>query len=298
MDAILGPSSTPNSLALLDPAGDAGVPFVSLAGSSSVIDPPEGNRRWAFKLIPSERVATVQIVDHMLAHGWQDAGAYRLRQRARGRLHRRALAQAKERGSRAWPTRATTRPTRSVTPQVLRGDRGQAGRGLHRRELHAGDDARSSSSGRAAIPGRSTPSRASPGRTRCGWAARRWTGSCSRPCRCWSPSRCQRPTRSASRRSPMCGRTRANTDPAAVPCSARRCGTVSCSSRRARDRALQSAQPGTPAFRTALRDAMERVQALPGCEAIFTLTPQDHSGAQANSQVMVEIRDGAYRVLQ
>ena len=88
VDAILGPSTTPNSLALLEPAGGSGVPFVSLAGSSSVIDPPEGNRRWAFKLIPSERVATVQIVDHMLAHGWKTLGQYRLRQRAGRRLHR------------------------------------------------------------------------------------------------------------------------------------------------------------------------------------------------------------------
>ena len=66
MDAIFGPSNAPNSLALLDVIGAAGVPMVSLAGSSSIIDPPEGNRRGAFKLIPSERIATTQIVDAML----------------------------------------------------------------------------------------------------------------------------------------------------------------------------------------------------------------------------------------
>ena len=64
MDAILGPSATPTSLAHAgrDRYG-AGVPFGQpgrLFGA--VIEPPEGNRRWAFKLIPSERVATVQIV--------------------------------------------------------------------------------------------------------------------------------------------------------------------------------------------------------------------------------------------
>ena len=62
--------------------------------------------------------------------------------------------------------------------------------------------------------------------------------------------------------------------------------------------ALKAAQPGTAEFRTALRDAMERVRGLAGCEAVFTLTPTDHSGAQADSQVMVEIRDGGYRILQ
>ena len=42
---------------------------------------------------------------------------------------------------------------------------------------------------------------------------------------------------------------------------------------------------------------MENVRGLAGAEAVFTLTPTDHSGAQADSQVMVEIRDGAYRLL-
>lgn len=61
--------------------------------------------------------------------------------------------------------------------------------------------------------------------------------------------------------------------------------------------ALQAGQPGTAAFRTALRDAMERISGLVGAEAVFNMTPTDHSGAQADSQVMVEIRGGAYRVL-
>ena len=42
---------------------------------------------------------------------------------------------------------------------------------------------------------------------------------------------------------------------------------------------------------------MERVQGLAAAEAVFSLSPEDHGGAQADSQVMVEIRDGAYRLL-
>ena len=61
--------------------------------------------------------------------------------------------------------------------------------------------------------------------------------------------------------------------------------------------AVAAGQPGTPAFRTALRDAMERVTGLAASEAVFSLSPTDHSGAQADSQVMVEIRDGAYRIV-
>ena len=61
--------------------------------------------------------------------------------------------------------------------------------------------------------------------------------------------------------------------------------------------ALRAGQPGTAAFRMALRNAMERVNGLAGAGAVFSMTPTNHSGAQADSQVMVEIRDGAYRVL-
>ena len=74
VDSILGPSTTPNSIAVLETVAGAGVPTISLAGSSAVVEPPEGARRWAFKLIPSERVATVQIVEHMQRTGKRTLG--------------------------------------------------------------------------------------------------------------------------------------------------------------------------------------------------------------------------------
>ena len=43
---------------------------------------------------------------------------------------------------------------------------------------------------------------------------------------------------------------------------------------------------------------MESVQGLAASEAVFSLSPTDHNGARADSQVMVEIRGGAYRMLK
>ena len=45
------------------------------------------------------------------------------------------------------------------------------------------------------------------------------------------------------------------------------------------------------------RDAVERVQAFAGTEAVFMLFPADHSGAETSSHVIVAIRDGDYRLL-
>ena len=61
-------------------------------------------------------------------------------------------------------------------------------------------------------------------------------------------------------------------------------------------RALAAARPGTPEFRTALRDAMERVRGLAGAEGMFSLSPADHSGAEPASQVLIEICGGGYRL--
>jgi branched-chain amino acid transport system substrate-binding protein len=58
--------------------------------------------------------------------------------------------------------------------------------------------------------------------------------------------------------------------------------------------ASAAGKPGTPAFRTGLRDAMEKVQGLAGAQGVFSLSPTDHSGAEPSSQVLIEIRDGGY----
>ena len=296
VDAILGPSTTPNSLAMLDPAGAAGVPFVSLAGSSSVIDPPEGNRRWAFKLIPSERVATVQIVDHMLAHGWK-----RLAQigfaNALGDGYINALtAQGRERGIESVIDVRYNPTDTSVTPQVLR-------------VLAAKPDAVfvAASSSPATTPIIELRSRgytgpiytvqgiAGPDALRVGGKALDGVIFSSVPVLVAEQIAPSNPVREPALAYVRAYEGRYGQGSRSLFGATMWDGFLLVSA--GAEKAVGTAKPGTPEFRTALRDAMEQVKGLPGCEAIFTLTPTDHSGAQADSQVLVEIRDGGYRIL-
>jgi branched-chain amino acid transport system substrate-binding protein len=59
--------------------------------------------------------------------------------------------------------------------------------------------------------------------------------------------------------------------------------------------ALKKAQPGTPAFRAALRDALEEVKNVPGAHGIFTMSPTDHLGLDQRARVMVKIENGAWK---
>ena len=61
--------------------------------------------------------------------------------------------------------------------------------------------------------------------------------------------------------------------------------------------ALKTAKPGTPAFRAALRDAIETAHELPVSQGIITMTPTDHNGFDTRARVMVTIQNGTWKLL-
>ena len=296
VDAIVGPSTTPSSIAVLDTVGAAGVPTLSLAGSGAVVEPPTGNRRWAFKLIPSEQVATVQIVDRMVREKQKTLAMIGFAN-ALGDGYIKALDQQAEAHDIKTLVDVRYNPgDTSVTPQVLR-------------VIAAKPDAVfvAASSAPATTPIIELRARgytgpiytvqgiAGPDALRVGGHALDGVMFSAVPV--------------------LVAEQMPDSDPVKKPALTyihAYEGKYGAGSRSlfgatlwdsvllleaAAPGALKAAAPGTPAFRTALRDAMEHVHGLAASEAVFSLTPSDHSGAQADSQVMVEIQGGAYAVL-
>ena len=60
--------------------------------------------------------------------------------------------------------------------------------------------------------------------------------------------------------------------------------------------ALKAGQPGTPAFRKALRDAIETRKEVAGAHGIFNMSATDHLGFDQRSRVMVQIVDGKWKL--
>ncbi len=60
--------------------------------------------------------------------------------------------------------------------------------------------------------------------------------------------------------------------------------------------ALKKAKPGTPEFRAALRDAIENVHDVVGTHGVYNMTPSDHSGLDERARVLVQVRDGRWRL--
>jgi branched-chain amino acid transport system substrate-binding protein len=61
--------------------------------------------------------------------------------------------------------------------------------------------------------------------------------------------------------------------------------------------ALKAGQPGTPEFREALRTSLESGREVVGTHAVYRYTPDDHYGVDARARVLVIVKDGAFRLM-
>lgn len=62
--------------------------------------------------------------------------------------------------------------------------------------------------------------------------------------------------------------------------------------------ALKSAKPGTPEFRSAVRDALEKTTRLVGANGTYTMSPTDHGGYDAASPVLIEVANGTWKLVK
>jgi branched-chain amino acid transport system substrate-binding protein len=67
---------------------------------------------------------------------------------------------------------------------------------------------------------------------------------------------------------------------------------------RAIPEALKKGQPGTKAFRAALRDALENVKDASGANGVFNVSAGDHNGFDNRARVMVRIDNGKWVLIK
>jgi len=69
VDLIIGPSITTNSLAVIDVAAEAKTPLLSLSSASAIIAPMDAKRKWIFKVTANDDVYAAAMVRHMVKKG-------------------------------------------------------------------------------------------------------------------------------------------------------------------------------------------------------------------------------------
>lgn len=62
--------------------------------------------------------------------------------------------------------------------------------------------------------------------------------------------------------------------------------------------AAKAGKPGTKEFRSALRDALEQTKELVGTQGVYNMTPEDHSGFDERGRVMITVKDGNWTLVK
>src|SRR5438552_11668576 len=65
IDALIGPSTTPNAFAILDVIADARVPMMATVGTSAVVEPIDAKKRWVFKTTQNDDLIAAALLKHM-----------------------------------------------------------------------------------------------------------------------------------------------------------------------------------------------------------------------------------------
>ena len=74
VDVIIGSTTTPNSLAMIDVAAESQTPMISMAASARIVEPVDAKKRWVFKTPQNDIMMAIAIAQHMANAGIKSVG--------------------------------------------------------------------------------------------------------------------------------------------------------------------------------------------------------------------------------
>ena len=297
VDAIIGSTITPNSLAMVDVVAEAETPMIAMAASAKIIEPMDAKRHWVFKTPQNDAQMAIAIVEHMSRAGLKNVGF---------------IGFADAYGEGWWnefkKAADAAKITVAVSERYNRSDQSVTGQVL--KLLSANPEA-------ILIAGSGTPA-ATPA---VGLKEKGYKGAIYQTHGVanndflrvggkdvegtWLPAgpvlvAAQLPDSNPLKKSAL---EYINKYEAAYGA-----GSVSTFGAHAWDAglllanavpiALKKAKPGTKEFRAALRDALETTKELHGAHGVFNMSANDHLGFDKRAAVMVRITDGKWKVAQ
>ncbi len=296
VDVIIGSTTTPNSLAMIDVAAESQTPMISMAASARIVEPVDAKKRWVFKTPQNDIMMSQAIVEHMAAHNVKTVGFIGFAD-AYGEGWLQEFQKAA--GIKSLNVVAVERYNRtdtSVTGQVLKVQAAKPDA-----VLIAG------SGTPAALPQKSLRERGYTGKIyqthgvanndflRVGGKDVEGTILPAGPMLVAAQLPADHPVRKSALA--YVNAYEAKYGKGSVSTFGGHGWDAGLLVERAATEALKKAQPGTPAFRAAMRDALEGVKELAGAHGIFNMSAADHNGLDQRGRVMVTISNGTWKYI-
>ncbi len=293
VDIIFGSSTTPASLAMIDAVAEGKTPMISLGASAAIIEPQDAKKRWVFKTPQNDIMMALAIAGHMADHGIKTVGFIGFSDAYGEGWYKETVKALDLKKIKLVANERYGRTDTAVTGQVLK-------------LMAAKPDAVliAGSGTPAALPEKTLKERGYTGKIyqthgvanndflRVGGKDVEGTLLPAGPVLVADQLPASNPVRKSALEyihayEGAYGKGSVSTFgghvwdagkvlAAAVPV------------------ALKGGQPGTEAFRAALRDAIEQVKDVAGAHGIFNMSPQDHLGLDQRGVVMVKIENGKW----
>ena len=294
VDIIFGSSTTPASLAMIDAVAEGKTPMISLGASAAIIEPQDAKKRWVFKTPQNDIMMALAIAEHMAANGVKTVGFIGFSDAYGEGWYRETVKALDLKKIKLVANERYGRTDTAVTGQVLK-------------LMAAKPDAIliAGSGTPAALPQKTLKERGYAGKyyqthgvanndfLRVGGKDVDGTLLPAGPVLVAEQLPASNPVRKSSLEyihtyEGAYGKGSVSTFgghvwdagkvlAAAVPAALK-----------------GGAQPGTEAFRSALRDALEQVKDVAGAHGIFNMSAQDHLGLDQRGVVMVKIENGKW----
>jgi len=295
IDALIGPSTTPNAFAILDIIAEAKVPLLATVGTQSVADPVDAKKRWVFKTTQNDDLIAAALLRHMVKNGVRTVGFIGFNDPYGENWYKVFSGLAEKAGIRIAASERYARADQSVTGQALKliaakpdavliaavggpavlpqatlFDQGYKGR-IYQTHAVATDDF--IKLGREKVEG---------------------TVLAAGSMLVIDDVADGDPIKKVALGYITAYEKQFGSKPATFGANTYDAGLIL---QRAIPSALKVAKPGTEAFRSALRDAIEGERDVVGCQGVFNMSPTNHNGMDERARVLITVREGRFRLL-
>lgn len=296
VDAIIGPTGSPNAMSVIQFAAESGTPMLSPVGTASVILPMTPEKKWVFKTTQNDDLIAKALVQHMVSAGVKTAGFIGFND-AYGENWLKVFTElAKQNHIKLVAVERYVRSDSSVTGQALK-------------VLSAKPDAvLIAGTGTAAVLPQATLVKqgykgqfyqthgaALPAFLKLGGKDVEGTILAAGLMLVLPEIDDSNPSKKIAQDYITRYTELYGSAPATFGANVFDAGLLL---EKAIPVAEKTAKPGTPEFRSALRDALENTHELVGTQGVYNMSPEDHSGFDERGRVMITVKDGQWRLLK
>lgn len=297
IDALIGPTTTPAALAILDFVAESKTPLLTTVGSSAVVLPMDDKKKWVFKTTQNDDLIAEAVLANMATAGIKTLGFIGFNDPYGENWFKVFSAMAEKTGIKLVANERFNRTDQSVTGQVLK-------------VIAARPDAVfiAATGGPAVLPQAGLQEKGYKGRIyqthgvatndfiRLGGKTVEGTLMAGGPMLVADDLATGNPIKPVAQG--YIKNYEARYGAGTMSTFGANTYDAGLLLQKAIPDALKKAKPGSSEFRIALRDALEASKEVVGAQGVFNMSAQNHNGMDQRARVMMTVRGGKWVLLK